>query len=168
MCVTQPCINLSIINLDLEHIDLNVPVVNLSEWEASIEKAAEEVEIVDPNLPLIVYDPFFQDIPIKEDAGKTSSKEEAQSDDEAPTEKEVEFPDVLYNVIVEVMNAAFNEVFLKNVAKKDQITNLNIQVQSLEAMVSNLNSTVVQLSFALINLTSLMIAHSNQSCHIAK
>ena len=127
---------------------------------------AEEVEIVDPELPLTVYDPLFQDIPIEEDAWEKSSKEEAQLEEEAPTEKEVELRNVLHNVIAKLMNAAFKEVVLENVAMKSQITSLNTQVYGLEATVSTLNSTVVQLSSTLTNLTSLMMAHSNQSHHI--
>lgn len=128
---------------------------------------AEEVEIVDPELPLTVYDPLFQDIPIEEDAWEKSSKEEAQLEEEAPTEKEVELRNVLHNVIAKLMNAAFKEVVLENVAMKDQITNYT-QMQGLEATVSTLNSMIPQLSSALTSLTSLMIAYSNQSHHIAE
>ncbi|KAA0063129.1 hypothetical protein E5676_scaffold1213G00030 [Cucumis melo var. makuwa] len=107
-------INLTTINLDPEHIDLNVIVVNF----------------------------FFYHIFVEEDTGKTSSKEEAQLEKEVPAEKEVELHDVIHNVIAEPMNAAFKEVLLENVATKDQVTSLNTEVQGLEAIVSTLNSRV--------------------------
>lgn len=68
--------------MDPGHIDLNVPVVNLSKLEVSIKKATEKVEIVDPDHSLTVYDLLFQDILVKEDASEKSSEEEAQLDDE--------------------------------------------------------------------------------------
>ncbi|KAA0032215.1 hypothetical protein E6C27_scaffold219G00270 [Cucumis melo var. makuwa] len=64
------------------------------------------------------------------------------------------------------MYATFKEVLLENVVMKEQIANLNSKVQGVEATVSQLNSMVSQFSFALNNLTSFMIAHSNQSRHI--
>lgn len=91
---------------------------------------------------LTVYDPFFLDIPVDEDTSEMSSEEEAQLNDEASTEKEVELPDVLHNVIVEPMNATFKEVLLENVVMKDQITSLNTQVEGLEAKDSSFNFTV--------------------------
>uniref|UniRef100_A0A9I9CXK8 Uncharacterized protein n=1 Tax=Cucumis melo TaxID=3656 RepID=A0A9I9CXK8_CUCME len=153
-------INPPIINLNLEHIDLNFLIVNLSEGDVSAEEAVEEVEIVDLELPLTIYDPLFQDILVEKDAGDTSSEEEAQ------LEKEVELLNVLHNVIMDPMNVTFKEMLLENVVMKDQIASLNTQVYGLEATVSTLNSTVVQLSSTLTNLTSLMMAHSNQSHHI--
>ena len=51
--------------------------MNLTEGDVSVDKTIEEVEIFDLVLPLIVYDPLFQDMHVKEDAGEMSSKEEA-------------------------------------------------------------------------------------------
>ncbi|KAA0056727.1 hypothetical protein E5676_scaffold1312G00140 [Cucumis melo var. makuwa] len=48
--------------------------------EVSTKKAAKDEAKVEPDLPLIVYNPLFQDIPIEENAGKMSSKEEVQPD----------------------------------------------------------------------------------------
>ncbi|KAA0057618.1 hypothetical protein E5676_scaffold1432G00060 [Cucumis melo var. makuwa] len=108
----NPLIN----NLDLEHIDLNVPIVNFVEGDVFAEKMVEEVKIIDPKIPLIIYNPLFQDIPIEEDIGMISLEEEAPPDEEvqqekeAPMEKEVDLRNVLYNFIVKPMNATFTEV----------------------------------------------------------
>ncbi|TYK25768.1 stress response protein NST1-like [Cucumis melo var. makuwa] len=70
-------------------------------WDVSIEKAVDKVEIVDPKLHLTVYDALFQDIPVEEDVGETSSEEEAPLEEEeklkkeAPVEKEVDLCNVL-------------------------------------------------------------------------
>ncbi|KAA0033259.1 hypothetical protein E5676_scaffold9G00190 [Cucumis melo var. makuwa] len=90
-----------IINLDPEHIDLNVPIVNLLEGKVKTEKVVEDV------------------------AKRDEFAEEVQSDEVAPAKKEVEFCDVLHNVIAESMNATFKEVLLENVALKEQIAILN-------------------------------------------
>lgn len=159
-------INPPIVNLDPEHIYLNVPIVNSIEGDVFAKKAAYEVEIVNLELSLTLYDSFFQDIPVEEDVGETGLEKEApleeevQLEKEAPMEKEFD----LCNVIVEPMNTTFNKVVLENVVMKDQIANLNTQVQGLEAIVS----TVTQLSSALAHLTSLMKAHNNRSSQIVK
>ncbi|KAA0056725.1 hypothetical protein E5676_scaffold1312G00120 [Cucumis melo var. makuwa] len=53
---------------------------NVFRGEVSTNKVAKDEAKVEPDLPLIVYDPLFQDIPIEEDAGKMSLKEEVQPD----------------------------------------------------------------------------------------
>ncbi|KAA0041154.1 hypothetical protein E6C27_scaffold128G00750 [Cucumis melo var. makuwa] len=111
-------------------------------WEVSTEKAIEDEAIVDLDLSLTIYDPLFQDILVEEDAGETSFEEEAQPDDEALAAKEVEFYDVLHNVIAGHMYTTSKEALLENMVMKDQIASLNTQVQGLEATVSNLNSMV--------------------------
>ena len=91
---------------------------------------------------MTIYDPLFQDILVEEDAGETSFEEEAQPDDKALAAKEVEFCDVLHNVIARHMYTTSKEALLENMVMKDQIASLNTQVQGLEATVSNLNSMV--------------------------
>lgn len=109
-------------------LDLNVPIINLSEGKVEPKKVTKDATSVDSDLPLIVYDPLFQDIPIDEDAGEMSLVGEAQLGDKALVKKEDEFSKVLNKVTVEPMNAAFKEVILENVAMKEQIANLNTQV----------------------------------------
>ena len=70
--------NPSIINSDLEHLNLNVLIVNLSEREAKPENVVENATLLNLDLQLIVYDPLFQDIPVYEDAGETSLVRRAQ------------------------------------------------------------------------------------------
>ncbi|TYK06139.1 hypothetical protein E5676_scaffold572G00350 [Cucumis melo var. makuwa] len=120
--------NICVANLDYEHLNLNVPIANLSKREAEQKKAAENAVLFNPDLPLIVYDPLFQDIPMSKDAGEISSVEGAQSEDEALAENEGEFHELLHNVIAEPMNTVFKEVLLDNVSMKEQIASLNTKV----------------------------------------
>lgn len=91
---------------------------------------------------MTIYDPLFQDILVEEDAGETNFEEETQPDDEAFAAKEVEFCDVLHNVIAGHMYTTSKEALLENMVMKDQIASLNTQVQGLEATIFNLNSMV--------------------------
>lgn len=89
--------NPPIINLDLEHLNLNVPIVNLSKSEVKLEKGTNNATSFNPDLSLIVYLRHSY----RHECRRDEFSERTQSKDEAPVENEGEFHKLLYNIIVE-------------------------------------------------------------------